>query len=702
MSSPAIQSAMPQAVLLGIQDLSTSAVTAVSNQYPGHLPKVYLYTQKGPVTPQLVDGASMVQTYGADTFDLRKPYVTHQTVLSNIFSAKANTQMIERVLPADMGPKANFLLSLDVLTTTVPTYQRAADGTYVTDSFGQPIPTNPAGTVPGYQVKWVLTSQSTGGITTADTDMFGIATTTPGTMQSGNATSTLYPVLEFWASSYGAFGNNAGFRISAPTVAQNQNQSIFSGTKAFPFRLTAISRLNSASTPTVNSTISGDPYLDFVLKPNTINPNTDAQVSLGSIFSNAYSSVGKAGYTDVLADLGNLHIYQSNIDLLVGMFYQAEASYTGAGSDFNSTDGAAQAYKFNFIGGKNSSGAPYHSFAFDPSSISLSASTNLYASGASDGTMSEALFDGLVATAVTKYADPLSSLNDTAVNVESIIYDSGFTLATKKALVNFISQRKDTFVVLSTYDVNGGQMTETDEAAVGIALLTRLQLFPESTYYGTPVVRGLIMGRNGRLTGSQYTKNLPLTLELAAKSAMLMGAGNGSWNPVYLFDMANDDKSSGTSEVTMFSGVNITYTPPMTRNTDWSNGLNYPISYSRDTLFFPAMKTVYSNDTSVLTSYVTAMVCVVCEKVGEAAWRKFSGATRYTPAQLCDAVNQFVVNATQGKFAGLVKVIPAAFISGGDAQRGYSWSLPIKVYANVSVTVEEVTIMAYRMSSLPA
>ena len=700
MSSSAIQSAMPQAVLLGIQDLSTSAVTVASNQVPTHLPKVFLYAQKGPTTPQLVSGAGMTQLYGSDTFDLRKPYATHQTVLSNILSAKANAQMIERVLPVDMGPKANFLLSLDVLNTTVPTYQRNADGTYITDAFGQPIPTTTPGTVSGYQVKWVVTSKTTGGPSTADADMFGNSTSSPGTMHSGGATSTLYPILEFWASSFGAYGNNCGFKIYAPSTAQSQNTSIFSGVAAFPFRLSAISRLSASSTATVSSTVSGDAYLDFVLKAGQINPNTNGQVSLGDIFAKTYSSVGVPGFQDVIADLGNLHIYQSNIDSLVQLFWQAEQSFTGAGSDFNSTDGAAQAYKFNFIGGKSSSGAPYHSFAFDPASVSLTASNNIYAAGGSDGTMSELLFDGLVATEVTKYADPLSSLNDTAVNVESIIYDSGFTLNTKYALINFISQRKDTFVVLSTYDVNGPAMTETDEASVGVALLTKLQLYPESSYYGTPVVRGLIMGRYGNLISTQYTKKLPLTLELASKSAALMSAANGVWNSVYLFDMANDDKSSGTSEVTMFTNVNIVYTPPRTRNTDWANGLNYPISYSRDTLFFPALKTVYSNDTSVLTSYLTAMVCVQCEKVGEAAWRKFSGQTRMTPAQLCDAVNQFVIDATQGMFAGLVKVIPAAFISSGDAQRGYSWSLPIKVYANVGTTVEAVTIQVARLSSL--
>jgi hypothetical protein len=549
-------------------------------------------------------------------------------------------------------------------------------------------------------VKWVITSKTSGGPATNDADMFGNSVSGPGAMTNGSATSTIYPILEFWASTFGAYGNNCGFRIYAPNSNQNQNTSIFNGVDAFPFRMSAISRANSSSTASVTSTVGGDAYIDFVLKPGQINPNTDAQVSLGDVFNKAWKSIGVSGYQDILGDLGNLHIYQDNIDMLLAMFYQTEAGFTGAGSDFSGPVVQGHEYAFNLLNFKSTSGAPYHSVIAAPGSVALTSSTNLFASGGYDGTMNEAAFASLVTTAVTQYADPLSSLNDTAVNVESIIYDTGFPLATKKALTNFISQRKDTFVVLCTYDVNGGELTEAEEAAIGVSLLTQLQLFPESSYYGTPVVRGLIMGRYGDFNASAYSKKLPLTLELASKSAALMGASNGVWNPVYLFDMANDDKSSGTSELTMFSNVNITYTPPRTRNTDWANGLNYPISYSRDTLFFPALKTVYTNDTSVLTSFLTAMVCVECEKVGEAAWRKFSGQVHLQPAELCDAVNQFVIDETQGKFAGLVRIIPAAFISGGDQQRGYSWSLPIKIYANNSTTVEEVTLQVRRMSSL--
>lgn len=695
MSSSTIVNAAPMTINLGIQDNSTVALSVPPEQIPTHLPKVYLYAKKGPTTPQLVAGGGLSQMYGADTFDLRKPYATHQTVLSNVLSAKANAQMIERLIPADAGPKATLLLSLDVLETNVVQYQRAADGNYIKDNItGMPIPVSPATTTPGYIAKWVV-SQNTG--------TFGSASTSVGDQVdvAAETTSTRFPIMEFRANSIGEYANNSGFRIYAPTINSDTpvNSTLLSAINAYPFRISAISRLTSTSTPTITSLTTGDQYLDFVLKPGAINPNLDAACSLSAQFPTAWQSVGKVGYQDLYADLSDLHIYQDNLENLIGMFYEAEvapgAGLNASGSDFTSdTD---QMWAFNFLSGVSSSGVPYRSFQInstDANSVTLSENTNLYALGGSDGTMNETLFADLVTTAVSKYNDPLSELMDTAVNVESIIYDTGFPLATKRALCNFIAIRKDTFVVLSTYDVNGQALTEHDEAALGLALKTQLSLFPESTYFGTPVVRGLVMGRYGTFSGSSYQKKLPLTIELASKSAAFMGASDGIWNPTYLFDRAPN------SELTMFSDVNVVFTPDSQRNTDWANGLNYPISFSRSTLFFPALKTAYDNDTSVLTNFFTAMACVQLEKVGMRVWREFSGVISLTSGQLVDKVNKRVNELVSGVFAGLYVIVPDANITSGDEQRGYSWTLPIKIYANNSKTVMQLSVQAFRMSAL--
>ena len=97
----------PMTIFRGTQDLSTVAQVVEPEARPTHLPKIYLYAKSGPTTPQLVVGASRVAIYGDESFDLRKPWATHATVLANIVNSQGNMAMIQRVIEpsgSDGGP----------------------------------------------------------------------------------------------------------------------------------------------------------------------------------------------------------------------------------------------------------------------------------------------------------------------------------------------------------------------------------------------------------------------------------------------------------------------------------------------------------------------------------------------------------------------------------------------------------------------
>ena len=80
----------------------------------------------------------------------------------------------------------------------------------------------------------------------------------------------------------------------------------------------------------------------------------------------------------------------------------------------------------------------------------------------------------------------------------------------------------------------------------------------------------------------------------------------------------------------------------------------------------------------------------------------FTGSTSLTDAQLVERVNQAVERLTQGRFAEMFKVVPAAYMSDADNARGFSWTLPIRLYANNMKTVMSLSIEAYRMSDYTA
>lgn len=689
-----IVNAAPMTIMLGTQDLSTRQVPPEPEALPTHLPKIYIYTKKGPTDPQLVSGSNMTRLYGEDSFDLRMPWANHATVLANLINAQGNALMVQRIRPTDAGPVSSIRVYADVLETQVPVYERNFDGSYKTDTAGALIPTGTK--VDGHQVKWVTSTVVTAA--NGDSD-FGSADPVPGDQVDAltSVQSTRYPIMDIEVPHFGSYGNNLGIRMWAPTSesAMPIDDRLLAQEKVYPFRMACVSRFNDLTTPKLVQTQAAEQFIDMCFKPDTINKNTDTLVYVGDTFIKAYQDLNDPSGTPSYGPFGRMKLYDSNVSMLLEQFYYAEKPFIDAFSDFK--DEAGEEFRFNLLGGVSSSNVPYHSYIVvkgASNSVYFTENTNVFAKGGSDGTMNDVSFAAAVAQEVQEYADKNSILQDSAKYPESIIYDSGFPLATKYALCSFIAVRKDTAVVLSTHDVNAPVLSASQESALAIALRTRLQMFPESEFFGTPTMRGMIIGRCGTMINTQYRKKLPLTMEIAVKAAKYMGASNGKWKPGKSFDMAPDNN------VGMFTDVNVTFTPATVRNKDWANGLNWVDSYTRRTLYFPALKTVYDNDTSVLNSFFTMMACVELEKVGERARRRFSGVSSLTNAELVDKVNKFVIENTTGRFDGRFIIEPNAYFTAADLARGYSWALAIKIYAPNMKTVMTLHIDAYRIDDL--
>ena len=690
-----IVNAAPMTIFRGTDDKSTRALITEPEVLPTHLPKVYIYAKRGPTTPQLVVGDGRALMYHLDSFDLRMPWATHATVLSNIVNSQGNAQMIQRVKPADAGPPASIRLSLDVLAMNVPEYRRNADGTFELDDDGLKIPTGQ--TVPGVRAKWVADLVRP---TVQGDDSFGQAAQQPGdqTDTASSTQSVRYPIMDLRAPYFGADGNNFGIRLWAATSRSNTpvDDRIIRNEKVYPFRMACVYRANELATPTIVETLTAEQFVEMTWKPGVIDRNTDAKLSFEDVFLQAYQDFESRVNPPVFGPFGEQHIYQDHLQDVLDLVYSKEVAHIDEYSDI---DGITpdEAYRLNLVSGLTSFGVPYHTFELLDSgagTIRLSENSTVYAQGGSDGTMNESLFAQLVATEVAEYANPNSILMDSARYPESIIYDSGFPLATKYALCNFIAIRKDTAVVLSTHDVLGLPLTAAQETSLAIALRTRLQMFPESEYFGTATMRGMIVGRSGKLLQSQYNKRLPLTLEIARKAASYMGAGNGRWKAGFGFDAGE------LAKVTMFTDINVTFTPAAVRNKDWDAGLVWVQSFDRRSYFFPALKTVYDNDTSVLNSFFTMMACVELQKVGERSWRQFTGSANLTNAQLVDRVNNFITENTIGRFDDRFVIQPDAYFTDADLARGYSWTLRIRIYAPNMKTVATLSLEARRIDEL--
>ena len=712
MAYNAIVNAAPFINLLGTQDLSTRPLVREPINVPTHLPKFYIYAKKGPLTPQLCVGDSRSILYGEESFDLRQKWANHATVFANAVNAEGNSCMLQRVIPTDAGPEANLMLSLDVLKTKVDDYERNSDGSVKTDTNGDPVV---KGQIDGYKVKWVVSNVGT---VTDMQDKYGKRTVTAGTQtwvdnvtNPGNpitVTSELYPIMDLKMSYIGEDGNLTGVRIWSPnsTTGGGFDQRIVSQEKVYPFRIAVIRRNPKTGTARVQENIFGEQSVLTTFKPGALNPITDQQISFTENFLNAYRNVDDPRYPPLIGEFGDVFVYQANIDKVLTDFYKAEKEYVDNPSnnpldinhDFPTTAGVVDEDKwlFNMFTGSSLEAYPYHTFQIDNGTganagVPLSEFTNLYAGGSSDGTMSDANFAKLVEEKVIEYRDANAQVQNTALNVESIIYDSGFPLETKYALCSFIAVRKDTFVALGTHEVGGQKLTASEDNSLAIALRTRLQFYPESDYFGTPVMRGMIMGRSGKLRSSQFKERISPLIEIAIKSARYMGAGNGIWKAGKNFDGAPG------SILDYVYDISVPYTPVSVRNRDWDAGLNWVQSYDLRSEFIPAMKTVYNDDTSVLNSYLTAMAICEINKICERAWRYFSGVSYLTNGQLAQRVDNFIREAVQGKFDDRFIIEPETYYTNADEQRGYSWTTRVKIYAANMKTVMTSYVQAHRI-----
>lgn len=680
----------PMVVEYGTQDLSTVQVPRDEVAIPQHLPKFFLFAQKGPSTEELVSGADLINTYGADTFDVRSKFFNHQTLFATEANANANACMIKRVIPDDAGPESNITVWLDVLTTNVDTYERNSDGSIQTDVNGDPILDS---VVAGHKVKFVVTNY------TSDSALFngfGKATQAVGDQSDGSVTSVRYPIFQLKASSKGADYNLAGIRLSAPTVSSvsSMPSKMMEAHKAYPYYISVVKKADSLSSPKVVQTLFGEQGVMFTFKEDVIDPLTDKEMFLGDIFVDAYQNLTDLRYSKLIGEFGEIYVYTSVINTLLATFHTSEAPFINS-SFYDFTDNVADKHLFNFISGCTSSGVPYQSFVFAESSNSVrfTSLTNVYAAGGSDGTMNNTTFAALVNSEMDRYLNPNDELMDIAKNVESIIYDSGFPLATKKKLCNFIAQRKDTFVILSTHTDGEVQLTASEEYSLGVALRTQLRLTPESDYFGTSVMRGLVTGVSGQIRGSKWIAPTSLAFAILTKSAKYMGASNGRWKNGSHFDGA-----PGSIIDNMFN-FNNNWVPNSVRNRNWDIGLNWIARYDHKSYFIPALKTVYDDDTSVLNSYLTAMAICQLNKVGHAAWREFSGSNLSGP-QLAERVNEFVTSKVKDRFDGRFIIVPQTTITDMDDARGFSWTLPIIIGAPGMKTVQTTYVQAKRIEDV--
>ena len=536
-------------------------------------------------------------------------------------------------------------------------------------------------------------------------------------------TSTMYPLYAIVAKNQGKYYDNLGCAIGVLT-GDDLDSKIVSSTKSMVYKLAFFTRDSSSSSPTTFRSLYGEPFVNFSPKEKAINPNTEAKMDFETIVEKNWWNETNDLLTLRYEDYETIHFFSEYFEEVCKMFLASEKAYvsdedkkwddgkfasSSSWYDFTTSDQTALDDEYlimNPISCKTSQNINYFTVVKDNETnpalkdnqkeVLMSLDSPVFMQGGSDGTISNAEFEKLVVSDMKKYADTDSEYQDLAINVESTFYDTGFTLATKKELVNFITVRKDTDIILSTHDCELGDKTLalSDARAVAEALKARYKLAPESEYFGTTVARGIVVMGSGKLRDGSTKNRIPLTYEIGIKAADMMGSSTGNWNSKNIFD------NYPGNAIENLIDPQPNFIPAGVKPTLWNEGVVWVQPYDRSSYHIPALQTIYEDDTSVLNNFFVMKALGQLTKLSDRVWRKFTGTANLSDAEFIEAVTEYCNKLLKGKFDGVVTVIPSVVIDDDDETRGYSWHIVWKLYGDNMKTVLVTSTEVYRSSDL--
>jgi len=694
----------PHVNMLGINDLSGAVLYPSEPVLSTHLPLMLLFTQKGPTTKELV-GENAIALYGQDSFDPRKPYFKHATKYALDLLGKGNSLVVKRLIDPEANVLATTTIYVDYIKDTVKTYKRNADGSIATDDNGDPIEDQD---ITGYRIKLIAETNPM----SPDDDLGNKQSKTGYMTDSNGNQSTMVPIVEIPAAYPGDYYNRLGFAFELKNDDDILPNFIEKGL-TLPYEVYLFLK-DDFGTPVNYKSLSNSIFADFAFRKDFKDPITNASMTLPDAIDKWFNE------TDPKTPLrprevGKPYVYYDNIDRLLNEMLETEKPYintsitladgstgfTGPWFDFvDGVDIDKQAYLLSIFTGYSTKGVKYFSIKIDDSYVSLpenqeevmfSKHTPTFLGGGTDGDLSDSKFEELVLQEISKYADPNSEVINMARNPENVFYDTGFSFDTKLKLVPFITIRKDTALVLTTWEASLTRpLTPDEEYSRGVALYNALKLAPESTFFGTGVTRGAIVAGCGDDPVDNAYGKYSILIDQVRKFADMM-AGQEWDTDKYFF-------RGGLNIIDTLINISPSDLSETMQAKFYDAGMIYPIPRDMKRYEVPVLQTVYDDDTSILNSLPVALAATIIEKVIYEAWLEYVGDMKLGKEAFVDAVADFISKRLNKKFGDIIKVVPRVTIVGEDEALGYKWTVAVEMYSNVMKLEQTGYIEAYRMA----
>lgn len=690
-----LTNAAPKFIFEGINDQSRGTMVREPETYPQHMPLLRLFTEDGPETTTLVGSGtgSFGDIFGGKTLARRGKFFNTQSLLTETLLGEGNGFFVKRLRPEDAPDPARVIVALDIVVDDIPRTTTRLSGFNYPDFVDENVMLNGDGTVDmvdGLRGKIVLIHDNESDVGTQRIVDGSFLSEKDGTQ------SVVYPLFELPASFFGGAGNNLGMRLWAPST--NDSSPFDEGTteqfKTRMYRAQFMRRHEAGATPVVVPTVQGEAYVDLCFTPGAYSESTDKEYYAETVLTQAYEDDGiDSGTPPVYSPFEKIHVYQDNLEQIQQMVYDAELRVNPSAVSHLAGPGQIDLFTATDIDGD-----PLHSLLLDGpmnGGIEFGKEATIYAAGGGDGTTDLAMYETLVDRENRNFGELGDEYENLAVFPFSVVYDTGLSMDSKYEMMSILGRRQDIRCIFTTFVEGDGRLpSRSEELSRTQALMARLRAFPESTLHGTAVCRAEIIQQTGFLAGGGFVKPVPLVLDYAQRWAKMAGAGSGNMREGADIDVSPNNR------VSLVKDLNVKFFNQKMQSDLWTNGATYTLSYDRRSQYYPALHSVYNDDTSVLVSPITVSICCDVMRLVRRVHAELSGNAKLTKEQFIERCDSLILEMVDGRYNDRVVVTPKTYFTEADDQRGFSWHCKVTVYANNPRTVMIFDLETRRMDDL--
>jgi hypothetical protein len=627
---------------------------------PLHLPLFAVFAAQGlPNVPVLGDFGVISAAYGAETFNPRGVFFQHPTEFALNALQFQQCMFVRLVDPEALT--GNMVLECAVTGGQIPQYMHNSDGSLILNESGDPTPQMSGGlavTAAGVTLAWSVRAL------TSEELYNGL---TPVTVSS----TTTYPIIATSGTYPGSGINNTGFSLYyTPLFSETIVENI--GAMTYQFAPATINPNTNLVSPILDKFNNPSNPISFLA--NAQDPTTTLFYDLPDVLSNNYLP-GTIPY--------NVSVYETNVATIAAAIVATSPNLTGTNPAL-----------INILTCIDANQNPYwYAQVTTGSAQVVNQNVVLYNQGGTDGTTTKTMLENLTEQFMTGVTYP--SISDNLRYPFSHFYDSGYSLATKQALLQVWSTatgfpgRDDVKFDFCTQDVANVPNTEAQDQAAGATLRTAVLLYPESELYGTQAIRASIYQQCAKLaSNNSYQKFVPANLDRLIKRCIYDGS----------IAIKGTPKGRPNSEVTVFDQSTLNWAPSNAtqKQLSWSTGLNY-ISYCDiATLFYSDLRSVYPTDASLLSDDVFVDRIIYIKYIVRRIWTIYSGVD--TPIiNLFTQIGKRIDKTISTAFGGTPSTNTIIYQTENDSAQGFAITVQVNVQGTIPNRIWNVLIPVSRL-----